>query len=568
MNAAPLLVPVAAAVVTLPRGSWQRSTRWPSIARGSSSAPLQPNGPGSTTLAAIVLGVVWLAAGVEVAGLVVGLVVIGHSQVRAWKRRAAARRLIDELPSLLHDIARRLRSGYPAPLAFAEVLGSPGASVGGAFAASMLARGEPLSDAVAHWRSDVAKLVGPTVLDDLVQVVALSVRVGGLHASAVEVLADVASERHALDQETKAQASQAKASATVMTIAPLVFSAQLVLRDPAASRLLLHTPVGWTLIALGMSFDAAAWLWIRRATSGRLKRSDVPARRASRERRMQAVLRPVLRRLVFGRIDRADRLVHGVHRVDHAGDERGPSALERLGGAAETLCLIVVGRLARRSETQTVTGSPSKSSTWSASWSASWSTERRRRVGLAVLVLPPVMVLRPVLGAFGVITLAVGPALHRRFTSQRTQRERSRAVGQTIELLRLALECGSSPSLAVLGVADVAPRPLQPALRSAADALRQGSPFNDVMRRLLVDAPELRAMADVLLASNRLGLPVAQTLRGLAVEARASRRRDAEARARRLPVVLLFPVVCLTLPAFVLLAVAPLLLSGLGALHL
>ena len=74
-------------------------------------------------------------------------------------------------------------------------------------------------------------------------------------------------------------------------------------------------------------------------------------------------------------------------------------------------------------------------------------------------------------------------------------------------------------------------------------------------------------MAEVLLASSRLGLPVVETLRGLALEARASRRRDAEARARRLPVLLLFPVVCLTLPAFVLLTVAPLLLSGLGALH-
>lgn len=568
MNSAQLLVPIAAAVVTLPRRPLQRFRSLPFFP-GSSSLRRQPMGSGSTTLVAATFVVVWLAAGVEVAGLVTGVVIVGRSQVRAWKQRSTARRLIDELPSLLHDIARRLRSGYPAPLAFAEVLGSSTVSVGGAFAASMLAQGEPLSDAVERWRSDVATLVGPTVLDDLVQVVALSARVGGLHASAVEVLADIASERLALEQETKAQASQAKASATVMTIAPLVFSAQLVLRDPAASRLLLHTPVGWMLIAVGMSFDGAAWLWIRRATSGRVKRSTSSARRVSREGRVTAMLRAVLRWLLLGRTNRSDRLVQVDRRFDDgAGERRSPAVFEQFGGAVEALWSTVVRRLALRREALPVAGPLSRPRLSSPTWSAPWSTERRRRAGLAVVVLPPLLVLRPVLGVLGVITLAVGPALHRRFRRQRTQRERLGAVGQTIELLRLALECGSSPSLAILGVAEVAPAPLRTVLRDAADDLRQGSPFSEVMHRLLVDAPELRAMADVLLASNRLGLPVVETLRGLAIEARASRRRDAEARARRLPVVLLFPVVCLTLPAFVLLTVAPLLLSGLGALHL
>ncbi len=565
MKAAELLVPAAAAAATLPRTTGWRATRH--LGRvghaRASRGPSQAGHPAMFPVAGLV--VAGFVGGLALVVIVAAVLVIGRAQVRAWQQRRVARRIIDELPSALHNIARRLRSGYPASLGFAEVLGSTRASVGGTFAASMLARGEPLLNAVDRWRSDVDAIVGPTVLEDLLHVVALSTRVGGLQASAIEVLAEIASERHALEQETKAQASQAKASATVMTIAPLLFSAQMVLRDPAASRLLLHTPIGWTLIALGLSFNGVAWLWIRRATSTRVKRAASSARRASRKSDAGSAIRRVLRWVVFGANRRTDRLIEshpGAKVVGH--DRQSPRALERLGGAIEAIIAAAAKRIALRSFPSSTgpAALPTPESRW-----GSWSVELRRRVGLAALILPPLLMLRPVLGALALVTLAVGPYLHRRFSRQRAQHERSGAVAQTTELLRLALECGSSPSLAIVGVAEVCPPPLRPALATAADGVRQGLPFPDVTRRLIVDAPELRAMADVLAASHRLGLPIAETLRGLAVEARASRRRDAEARARRLPVVLLFPVVCLTLPAFVLLTVAPLLLSGLGALH-
>ena len=52
----------------------------------------------------------------------------------------------------------------------------------------------------------------------------------------------------------------------------------------------------------------------------------------------------------------------------------------------------------------------------------------------------------------------------------------------------------------------------------------------------------------------------------LADEDRAALRRAAEAHARRVPVRLLFPLVFLVLPAFVLLTVVPGLAAGLGRL--
>ena len=63
------------------------------------------------------------------------------------------------------------------------------------------------------------------------------------------------------------------------------------------------------------------------------------------------------------------------------------------------------------------------------------------------------------------------------------------------------------------------------------------------------------------------GLALAPVLDRLAHDARAARRRQGESAARKLPVRLSFPLVACTLPAFVLLALAPALLGALSTLR-
>ena len=556
MTVLSLVVSLGAAVLTLPAVVAQGPARLPRHVVAGSLAPERRGYLWRPWHLAVVPLVAWIAAG-PVPALVLGIFVAGlQSQVRRWNHRAVARRVDAELPAVLHDAARRLRAGDPSGLAFAEALDATKGAVRGSYAAAMLMRGEPLAEAIARWRDEVARALPSNVLDDLVHVVAVSERVGGLRASAVEAVAELASERRALAQETAAQASQAKASATVMTIAPLVFSAQMVLRDPVASRLLLHTPVGWVLISTGLSFDVAAWLWIRRAAGGGRVPARVPATPGGRRDSLLAACWSVLSRPVLAHTLAERRLLALVSDEPKGEVLSSVPVLERVGTVLERSAAVI------RTHLEAVALLPQGRGPTTA-----WSKDRRRRMGLATVVLPPLVLLRPVLGLLAVVVVAVGPKLHARFTHQRRARERTTAVAHTIELIRSALECGTTPSVALLVVADVDASALRPALQVAAADLRQGSPFDLVVRRLIGSAPELRAMAEVLLASSRLGLPVVETLRGLALEARASRRRDAEARARRLPVLLLFPVVCLTLPAFVLLTVAPLLLSGLGALH-
>lgn len=77
---------------------------------------------------------------------------------------------------------------------------------------------------------------------------------------------------------------------------------------------------------------------------------------------------------------------------------------------------------------------------------------------------------------------------------------------------------------------------------------------------------ELARLATAMERSASLGTPLADAVRVIASEHRRERRRRAEQRARQAPVRMLFPLVFLVLPAFLLLTVVPMLLSTLGSL--
>ena len=117
-----------------------------------------------------------------------------------------------------------------------------------------------------------------------------------------------------------------------------------------------------------------------------------------------------------------------------------------------------------------------------------------------------------------------------------------------------------------------------PRRRSAADdptGIRRGRPPHPARREhsptrsprsTPTSAPVLLAFVDLVAASSRYGLPIADVLTQLSVETRATRRRLDEAAARALPVKLSFPLVLCTLPSFVLLAIAPAVLAALSSL--
>jgi hypothetical protein len=142
----------------------------------------------------------------------------------------------------------------------------------------------------------------------------------------------------------------------------------------------------------------------------------------------------------------------------------------------------------------------------------------------------------------------------------------ARELPVVIDLLGVAVGAGCTPYLAV----EVAVRWAPPAVAARLDAVLRacalGASFDAALDDVARATPVLRPLSDALLASDRLGAPVGPVLARLAAEQRTALRRQAETHARRVPVRLLFPLVFLVLPAFVLLTVVPGLAAGLGRL--
>jgi pilus assembly protein TadC len=141
----------------------------------------------------------------------------------------------------------------------------------------------------------------------------------------------------------------------------------------------------------------------------------------------------------------------------------------------------------------------------------------------------------------------------------------ARELPVTVDLLAVAIGAGSTPFLAVDGVSQWAPPVLAARLAGVRRSCALGRAFDAALDDLAREVPRLRPLSDALLASDRFGAPVGDALARLAAEQRTFLRRRAEARARTVPVRLLFPLVFLVLPAFALLTVVPAVFAGLGA---
>jgi tight adherence protein C len=103
------------------------------------------------------------------------------------------------------------------------------------------------------------------------------------------------------------------------------------------------------------------------------------------------------------------------------------------------------------------------------------------------------------------------------------------------------------------------------ALGRVADDFDRGVPLADGLARLPDHlGPGAAPLSTTLSVAAVSGTPVGPALQRLADAERRRSRRAAEARARRLPVLLLGPLVGLVLPAFVVLTIVPAALSSVG----
>ncbi len=182
-------------------------------------------------------------------------------------------------------------------------------------------------------------------------------------------------------------------------------------------------------------------------------------------------------------------------------------------------------------------------------------------VGLMMgLALPwPGFFLAPLLCLVG---LRLPDILERR-ASDRRRAAMDAQIPQLLDLLAAASSAGLSGQLALRRAVIAVGDPLAAELAGALHAVDLGARWRDELAAAAerLRLPDLRRTVAALSRTETLGASLVDSTAELAASVRAARRAAVTERARTAPVKMLFPLVFLVLPAFLLLTVVPVLLT-------
>ncbi|MFV0524172.1 MAG: type II secretion system F family protein [Acidimicrobiales bacterium] len=185
--------------------------------------------------------------------------------------------------------------------------------------------------------------------------------------------------------------------------------------------------------------------------------------------------------------------------------------------------------------------------------------------------------------AAGALVLLIGPAAavggpvvagvfaRRRSAARRRAAEAARlaALPAALDLCAVVLAAGGTVRDAVAALGRHGPGSIRVAAAIAVARADAGLRFDEALRGFRRDlGPGYQPLTGALLLGHEQGGSIGVLLGRLSAEANASRRRQGERVARRLPVALLGPLIVCSLPAVLLGAVAPLVLVSLAGLEL
>lgn len=189
-------------------------------------------------------------------------------------------------------------------------------------------------------------------------------------------------------------------------------------------------------------------------------------------------------------------------------------------------------------------------------------------LGGTAAVMAGTALIAPALAPLALVMLT-WPTMARRRQARAKLARLTEALPETIDLLALAVGAGLTTNQAVRATARRGRGPVADGLAHAVANTAQGLLLADTLEALPARLGEpVRPLTDALIASVRHGAPLAAGLARLGDTARQQRRQAAEARAKRIPVLSLFPLTTCILPAFCLLAVVPLVAVSLQDLRI
>jgi tight adherence protein C len=158
----------------------------------------------------------------------------------------------------------------------------------------------------------------------------------------------------------------------------------------------------------------------------------------------------------------------------------------------------------------------------------------------------------PVVGWFAPDGLLAGRA-DRRQTAIR------RALPDTLDQLTISVEAGLGFEAALVRAGRSGKGPLAEELLRTLQDVQAGMSRNQALHRLIerTDVEELQHFVLAVSQAESYGVPIAQVLRVQSVELRVKRRQQAEERAAKMPVKILFPVVLCILPTVFIVLLGP-----------
>jgi tight adherence protein C len=178
-----------------------------------------------------------------------------------------------------------------------------------------------------------------------------------------------------------------------------------------------------------------------------------------------------------------------------------------------------------------------------------------------VALVPVELVVAPLLGWMLPDTLLSG-----RITRRRRQIERDAA--DMIDLLAITVQAGLGLDQAMKATCERLRGPLADEMRLTLGEIRIGQSRHEALRRLgeRADTPAMRSFTRSMAQSEAMGVPISETLKALASEARTRKKATAEEAAQKAPIKMVFPLAVCIFPAILIAAAGPGLLATMRAL--
>jgi tight adherence protein C len=153
----------------------------------------------------------------------------------------------------------------------------------------------------------------------------------------------------------------------------------------------------------------------------------------------------------------------------------------------------------------------------------------------------------------------LGPGIWMRWRIDRRRMEIDLALPDFLDRLALGMDAGLGFEVALRRTAHDFRGLLGDDLRLLVRQLDRGHARGDALQALVQSTPseDLHAFVAAVLQSDRLGTSLARALRVQTALLRARRRRRAQEASRRLPILIIFPLVFFFLPALLIIYLAP-----------